>query len=780
MRLCFGTFAQVLLHCSATQTTKVKMVNTLVQSVDDTCKLQSNSITPLLQCTANLPDSRSNGLGEVISKAQEADPTQIARYFAAKISPLLDKDMSKDAVRAIVAIIADDETIHGDTVVDVVGGITKKALLKQSKFTLPSFLAGVFLYTTTVDNRIGKEAAALVTVAFIHSASTTRRRKITDVVSNKKDSAANPPDDMIQIYLSNMRAQYDYIKTLIYRDQPKPFYSFYIPNHISHSSGSYRSHTICDITVKRLTNISNFLILDGLGGIGKSMMMRHLLLNAISEYHHFHHIPVFISLKDYDGSNLIDFAYAKMEVFNEDLTKTVFLDMLKAGYILFLFDGMDEMDSRRGTQFEYEIQMLTGKYDKNYYMISSRPYQTYIALSRFTVLKILPFTQQQSICLIDKLEYREDEPEFKRKFRSLLEGQLYNTHRSFIENPLLLTILLMTFEKFASIPTKMHVFYRKAFITLSEAHDATKVSYKRLYKSGLMPEGISDCFAEFCFHSYKDFKFEFTEEEFERYHNGLKVNDQTVRPADFAYDLCTNLCLMFLDGSKYQFTHRSFQEYFCALFFSKQKDQFIARLGHFFEKEQNRVRGDQTLRMLYDMIPDKVETHIFIPFLQRLFDDCDKENGYWTFLEKNHPHIGYSKGEVIEYWTNADHSFLFEFIMDLIDPKYSLNWDDLPKKNRFMIKAYGYVWVDENSRDLVDIAKMPKEYPWIDEQPEVVGWTYALKVSDIVTSRLCGDMHEVLNDDAFIAKSRYNAARQYLEDIKAKQQSRDDYLLALL
>jgi hypothetical protein len=40
---------------------------------------------------------------------------------------------------------------------------------------------------------------------------------------------------------------------------------------------------------------------------------------------------------------------------------------------------------------------------------------------------------------------------------------------------------------------------------------------------------------------------------------------------------------MYLESGKYHFTHRSFREYFYALFFSKQKDEVLAGLRNFFE-----------------------------------------------------------------------------------------------------------------------------------------------------------------------------------------------------
>ena len=117
--------------------------------------------------------------------------------------------------------------------------------------------------------------------------------------------------------------------------------------------------------------------------------------------------------------------------------------------------------------------------------------------------------------LIDKLDFRPDEPTIKKRFREELEFSLYYTHMEFTQNPLLLTIMLMTYEQFAEIPSKMHIFYREAYVALSQKHDASKGAYKRVLKTGLTADRFAEYFAEFCARSYRDERFEFTEVQFE-------------------------------------------------------------------------------------------------------------------------------------------------------------------------------------------------------------------------------------------------------------------------
>ena len=233
----------------------------------------------------------------------------------------------------------------------------------------------------------------------------------------------------------------------------------------------------------------------------------------------------------------------------------------------FLLDGMDEIKSRYLTQFEKELSDLADRYPENNFILSSRPISDFIARSKFDVYELAPFTKEQALQLIDQLVYRPESPELKASFRREVDESLWETHRDFVENPLLLTIMLMTYERYARIPYKRHVFYRDAFFTLAEKHDATKIGFERAYRTKMTPEEFALVLEEFCTRTYFDEKFEFTDEEFAAYFDKLKVLERINKRfslQDLKMDFTLNLCIMYYESGKYSFIHRSFQEYFCA------------------------------------------------------------------------------------------------------------------------------------------------------------------------------------------------------------------------
>lgn len=722
--------------------------------------------------------------------------SDMSEFTARFIDTVSDARKDTQLVRALMELIERDNSIDANQqfyVLEDGSPITKKNLTALTCICLQSFLLGVwhFVLTMRPDNEIGK---------FTYDAwcppSGNRRRDFASTIGHSNNVSVyylpveheEPlPDVCIPIslasaYLEKAKSKYNQIKTLLYTDAPKDFYSFYVCNGIEQriydsSSArrfSYRLKIIDEVTPAKLLSVSKYIILTGTGGLGKSMMLRHLLLTSIENFSESQVLPVFIPLKDFDGNTLdvFEYIYAKINCFGTGVTKQHFMNVLSSGKCLLLFDGLDEIGSKLGTVFETRLESFMDLYPENQYVISSRPYKSFVSYSRFTTLALQPFYKAQALELVDKLEYRTDEPAIKNKFRDELEATLFQTHRGFTENPLLLTIMLMTFEQFAEIPSKMHIFYREAFIALSQKHDASKGAYKRVLKTGLTTERYGNYFAEFCSRTYHDEKFELTESDFENYYYQLserkKDGDNLTTASDYIYDTCTNMCLMFFESGKYFFTHRSFQEYFCAYYFSKQKDKNLRAIGEFFEKRRSRNYGDKTFVMLYDMIPDKIDEYIFVPFLSELFNKCDNANGYWTFLEIMYPIITYKKGDVDAYVTNSPSSYLYDFIKHQNFDNYG-DCDSLSFDDSLVTEEYCYVEDGDGNEELIELNEVDYDYKMEHGTPEVVGWVLEVDVSKTTEKpakhkRLIAE----LDSDDFVLKQEYLAARQYFDKILSK------------
>ncbi len=760
--------------------------------------------------------------------------TPLQRMCEFTASFIDEKNMGKWLVGAVLDTISHDSSITDDLFyVDINGRPMDKAhLLITQNFDLQPFLLGVwhFILLNRRDNTVGADTidewhdrptARNARYKFNSNIGKNRSQNIeVNIISaghivNEGDSTNDPyeiPDGMepllvpngiapelngdapwillpagtlpqsnnFSVYLDNTYNKYNRMKTLLYNDTPRDFYDFYVCNNISQKvytkKFTYQTRIIPNATAEILQSFSNFILISGTGGLGKSMMMRHLLLDAIDHFNEFGKLPIFIPLKDYNDSynGLLNYIFEKFEGLGGADSVDDFSDLLLQGSCLLLFDGLDEIKSDYRKKFEHDLDIFADKYTENLFVISSRPTGSFISLHRFIVLDLCPFTKKQALELIDKLDFRPDEPKIKENFHHELENSLFYSHEEFTQNPLLLTIMLMTYEQFAEVPSKMHIFYREAYVALSQKHDASKGAYKRVLKTGLTADQFADYFAEFCARSYRDEKFEFTELLFDKYFDSLnerKKGPNRITASDFRDDLVENMCLMFFESGKYHFTHRSFQEYFCALYFSKQKDKYLKEIGNFFENKKSRHYSDITFNMLYDMIPDKIEEYIFEPFLKSLFEECDAQNGYWTFLVKMYPVLYYEKGDTNGCDVTEPESFIYSSIVQIKNLRVYLEQDDLPYDDEFVINEWVYLDEDFHHPDydtynLIDVNEVPMEYEEEFGSPEIVGRNYEINIAEILSNQSSyKQLLKLLDNDKFPLKSEYLSVREYLNDL---------------
>lgn len=414
-------------------------------------------------------------------------------------------------------------------------------------------------------------------------------------------------------YLKCAKDSNEKIKTLLYRHDPKSIRSFSEYIFLKKESDLIDTSDINDVL-----RIGNNIVVTGTGGAGKSVMMKLLFLDAISKTSY---IPVLIELRglnDYDYSDvcLIDYIFEAMCKRKLNLEKTYFTYSLDAVDYLFLFDGFDELKSDISLKVANQILEMSNKYPENHYIVTSRPSECFIGWNSFQELSTVPFNKSQALKLISKLEYDDS---VKEQFYYALDSYLFDKYETFASNPLLLTIMLLTYEKNASVPDKLNDFYEQAFNTLFHEHDATKGGYKRDIKSNLGYEDFRRAFSYFCFKSFFNTDYSFKKSKALEYIQLIKsrrIVDVDFNSEDFLTDLTNSVCVLIHDGLDYKFTHRSFQEYFSALYTmqlddSSQENLIKVWMSTIFYNEN-------FLKILYELQPKRFIRNVLTPPLKYL------------------------------------------------------------------------------------------------------------------------------------------------------------------
>ena len=465
------------------------------------------------------------------------------------------------------------------------------------------------------------------------------------------------------VYVREATKKFSWKKTLLY-SEGQPFYDFYVCNYLGLGHSGYSddvkniidsqeeiedddqyisrySPCIENVTPEKLRIFSRYAILTGMGGMGKSMMMTHLYLSALQHFSTNDVLPIFVTLRDYDfiETDLMTTVCNEVSRYEPQFSQADITCYLTEGKTCILLDGLDEIKEEAINLFLRKLDRFIDTYPNNQYILSSRSYSSFVELPRFLVFKILPLSCHQAVTLIENLVYLPEEPKFKESFLYKLRTEYYQTHQSFVSNPLLLTLMFMSYRRFQDVPQKKYLFYKQAYETLLYIHDANKLSGKREFRSVEDPSEFTKIFSEFCAKTYLKKSFDFTADQIRYYFERLKAKDlilsKKLTADNFIYDACNSACVMFEEGGKYSFLHRAFQEYFFADFYSKTDDTTYDKLFHFLNGTCANPNYDvlDAVTMLVELHQEKFEKLAFLPLFEPVFSASDDEESYWRFLQ---------------------------------------------------------------------------------------------------------------------------------------------------
>ncbi|QPA32226.1 NACHT domain-containing protein [Thermaerobacillus caldiproteolyticus] len=431
-----------------------------------------------------------------------------------------------------------------------------------------------------------------------------------------------------ETYLVKAIEKYSKVRTLINRSEPVNLYDFYVDIDLV-----FNGSVIDTKNIDRLLNINKNLMILGSGGTGKSTLFKHLFLNAIETTSK---IPIFVQLRNINENNfsLEDCIYESLSTLGFCLEKEYFIRSLDKVDYIFLLDGFDEVDDDKKPKLITEIINMTTKYSNNYVLVSSRNFDNFsMGWDNFFELKMVPLNKDKAIELIEKIRFEE---EVKEKFKKQLSEKLFEQHESFCSNPLLLTLMLMTFDEFSEIPDKIHIFYGQAFDVLYHRHDALKPGFKRPRKTKLASDEFRRVIEAISAFSYLEKVISFDNDKLIEYINkAKKLESLNFEATDYKSDLVEAVCILLLDGLKYTYQHRSFQEYFTARFVSRQTDELQTTLLHRLFKERRSVQ-DKVLDLIFDMDKYKMEKNIIVPTLRQVRDlsrASTEKKFYLNFLQ---------------------------------------------------------------------------------------------------------------------------------------------------
>lgn len=232
-------------------------------------------------------------------------------------------------------------------------------------------------------------------------------------------------DDFLRDYVIRSYDEIGKTKTILHPESSQYIEKFCVSTSISYLNTKRKRikiETDQVINILRASN-SHKIIITGVGGTGKTILMKFIHINCIKQLNL---IPVFIELRNIRSSNNgIDIKSSikcALTRYGAEVSDAILDSSLINGCYLFLFDGFDEVNTGISNSMSEAIIDFSRRYNKNYYIVSSRPSDKFINWSDFKEFRMNPLSKQQALELIDKIDYDDKKIISKNNWINYLEA----------------------------------------------------------------------------------------------------------------------------------------------------------------------------------------------------------------------------------------------------------------------------------------------------------------------------------------------------------------------
>ena len=420
------------------------------------------------------------------------------------------------------------------------------------------------------------------------------------------------------------------------------------------TSGVLENATLYDLRHYDRRGETPHVVLVGSGGSGKTLFLQHLFVQAAERYRVTQLLPIFVEMRSfsYNREDIVGSIVSSVQEFDSAFSLENAITLLTNGQCQLLFDGLDELELEEVGIFQRKLQEFITRYPSNQVVITSRECDALKGIRQFTRLYMLPFDNAQSELLINHLVDGLVDPDDieKVKFRILqfmLDGFI-KKNGIFASNPLLLTVVVLNYDKLGAFFKEKTKFYDLVYRTVVCEHDKHKTSYARFFHSVADVDEFTEVFREFCAISYEEGVFEYTRTEFEYYFKRLTTPATLRNPHictfnNFLHDACATACMMIEQDSGIIYIDPGFQEYFFADYYYLAPSDEVKEMGlRLCRVPASKFRGLSALEMLYGLSSDKVSLCLHLPYLDEIFRGRTEDEAFQDFLRLSYGVIEYS------------------------------------------------------------------------------------------------------------------------------------------
>lgn len=522
------------------------------------------------------------------------------------------------------------------------------------------------------------------------------------------------------------------IKTILDRSAPTDIRKIYVPTRIKYRTNG--GEEICDgnNVFQFIDNITNVAI-SALGGSGKSTFCKYLFIKT-SEYNKY--FPIYIEMRKLSQQGISILSGLKSELKPSGLSEKGIIEfLLHQTMSIIILDGWDEIPTDQRSRYFDEAAALMQESTTAKFIFASRPDDRFDSWPNVYKAQILPMVKSDSIALIDKLSVERD---VINRFKDQIIAKKYSEYSHLLSNPLLLTIMLLTFSSAGDIPEKKHLFYQQAFDALFYKHDVCKDGLTRITDTKLAEDDFKKITSAFSMISYVKELTAFSKPEaLHMAKSAIDYAEVKVSNTAFIEDLKNAVCIIQLDGLQYTFVHKSFQEYFSAyhIFVSRTVKEAV------INKLMERARVDQVLDFIYEMCPDYIVDNILKPNLNELipFMDHIGKTDDWAYkaFDKfiGQIHINTYEGGFVVNIMDPGKSKLHNFCRWLL-MKFGEKEIEMETYNQAALKLLGNI-KSRSTKPITKLTKNEKQAFQLSKIDKNIEWYFdnLYKIYNMFTSR---------------------------------------------
>ncbi len=315
------------------------------------------------------------------------------------------------------------------------------------------------------------------------------------------------------------------------------------------------------------------LVILGKPGAGKTTFLKYLAIECILGEALDKLVPIFVTLKDFaQAANQVSLLEYINQQFDEcGVSSAQVANLLTSGRVLFLLDGLDEVQEKDTLRIFNQISELSNQNKDNHFVITCRIAAKEYTLEKFTEVEVADFDESQIQTFVTKWFKAKDDDLDQQFLQCLKENKPIQELAS---NPLLLTLLCLEFEDAGDFPNDRAELYKRATNTLLRKWDAKRGIQRDIVYHQLSVQRKENLLSHIAITTFEKGDYFLKQRQVEQYIADY-IQNLTEKKADQeTLQLDSEAVLKSIEAQHgllverargiYSFSHLTFQEYFTA------------------------------------------------------------------------------------------------------------------------------------------------------------------------------------------------------------------------